>query len=116
MRRWRLRGWNCLGEPMAKAEISWKRVNEDGQRVQCYARRVGGEWIFFEREKRFDRWQRVKEAPAEDWLALLDSVRRRINRRLLRPEEEERLRKIISERFPGTGTGAEEDDETGSRT
>jgi hypothetical protein len=37
----------------------------------------------------------------EDWLALLDSVRRRINRRLLRPEEETRLRQAILERFPG---------------
>jgi hypothetical protein len=33
---------------------------------------------------------------------LLDSVRRRINRRLLRPEEEIRVRKAIVERFPGT--------------
>ncbi len=28
--------------------------------------------------------------------------RRRIARRLVRPEEEERLKKIISEAFPGT--------------
>jgi hypothetical protein len=41
----------------------------------------------------------------EDWLALLDSVQRRINRRLLRPESETRLRKIILERFPGTEKG-----------
>ena len=103
---------------MAKAEISWKRVTPEGQRLQCYARHVGREWIFFHREKRFDCWQKLKQPPLEDWLALLDSVRRRVNRRLLRPEEEERLLKIISERFPGVGSGAQEvredEDETES--
>jgi hypothetical protein len=33
-------------------------------------------------------------------LELLDAVRRRINRRLLRPEEEARVRRSIGERFP----------------
>lgn len=87
---------------MPKAEISWKRLTEDGQPLQCYAQHVGREWIFFRREKRFDQWQEVAQPPLEDWLALLDSIRRRINRRLLRPEEETRVRKIILERFPGT--------------
>jgi len=87
---------------MPKAEISWKRHGPDGGAWQCYAQRVGREWVFFQREKRFDRWRPVKNPPLEDWMALLDSVRRRITRRLQRPEEEDRLRKIISERFPGT--------------
>jgi hypothetical protein len=86
---------------MPKAEISWKRATPEGRTVQCYAQHVGRQWIFYQREKRFDCWRQVKEPPAEDWLALLDSVRRRINRRLLRPEEEALLQKIISERFPG---------------
>jgi hypothetical protein len=60
---------------------------------------VGREWVFFRRHKRFDKWVQVPDPPQEDWLELLDSVRRRINRRLLRPEEEGRLVKIISERF-----------------
>ena len=77
---------------MPKAEISWKRVTPDGRTLQCYARHSGRQWIF--------RWEQGKNPPAEDWLALLDSVRRRINRRLLRPEEEALLRKIIAERFP----------------
>jgi hypothetical protein len=85
---------------MAKAEISWKRVTEEGVAVQVYARHVGGEWRFFAREKRFDQWQAVKEPSLEDWLKLLDSVERRINRHLLRPEEERRVRKSIRERFP----------------
>ena len=85
---------------MAKAEISWKRTTADGARLQVYARHVGGDWRFFARERRYDPWEIVAEPPLEDWLELLDAVERRINRRLLRPEEEGRVRKSIRERFP----------------
>jgi hypothetical protein len=85
---------------MAKAEISWKRVTEDGVRLQVYVHHVGGEWLFFARERRFDQWQPVANPPLEDWQELLDAVQRRINRRLLRPEEEARVKKSIRERFP----------------
>ena len=57
---------------MAKAEISWKRVTEDGEKLQVYAHHVGHEYHFFHRAKRFDVWQRVKEPPLEDWLELLE--------------------------------------------
>ena len=36
----------------------------------------------------------------EDWLELLDSIRRRIDRGLLGPEEEPKLIKTIRERYP----------------
>jgi hypothetical protein len=85
---------------MAKAEISWKRVTEEGGRLQVYVRHVGRDWRFFARERRYDQWQGVENPPLEDWLQLLDAVRRRINRRLLRPEEEGRVKKSIRERFP----------------
>lgn len=85
---------------MPKAEISWKRVTEDGVRLQVYAQHVGRDWRFYVREKRYDLWRRVEEPPLEDWIALLDSVQRRINRRLLRPEEEARVKQSIRERFP----------------
>jgi hypothetical protein len=85
---------------MAKAEISWKRETAEGVRLQVYARHVGRDWRFFVRERRYDLWQPVPEPPLEDWLALLDAVRRRINRRLLRPEEEDRVKRSIRERFP----------------
>ena len=85
---------------MAKAEISWKRVTDEGLRLQVYAQHVGREWRFFEREKRYDQWQAIEEPPLEDWLELLDAVQRRINRRLLRPEEEAWVKKQIRERFP----------------
>jgi len=85
---------------MAKAEISWKRTTAEGVRLQVYARHVGREWRFFAREQRYDQWQAVAEPPVEDWLELLDAVQRRINRRLLRPEEEARVKNSIRERFP----------------
>jgi hypothetical protein len=87
---------------MGKGEISWKGQSPDGIKRQVYARRVGGEWRFFAREKRFDQWQRLTRPLLEDWLELLDGVRRRVARRLLRPEEEPRLKKMIAEFFPGT--------------
>jgi hypothetical protein len=89
----------------AKAEISWRRVSAEGVRLQVYARRVGREWRFFARERRYDQWQAQAEPPLQDWLELLDAVRRRINRRLLRPEEEGRLRKSIRQRFPEAAIG-----------
>ncbi|HYG35741.1 MAG TPA: hypothetical protein VEC99_13205 [Clostridia bacterium] len=90
---------------MPKAEISWKRVTEEGERLQVYAQHVGREWVFYAREKRYDCWQPVPEPPLEDWLELLDAVQRLINRRRLRPEEEARVKKSIRERFPEAELG-----------
>ena len=85
---------------MAKAEISWKRVTDDGATLQVYVQHVSRDWRFFARARRFDQWQAVQAPPLEDWLKLLNAVQRRINRRLLRPEEEGRIKKQIRERFP----------------
>lgn len=90
---------------MPKAEISWKRVTDEGVRLQVYAQHVGRDWRFFSREKRYDRWQAIEEPPLEDWLELLDSIQRLINRRRIRPEEEERVKKTIRERFPEANVG-----------
>jgi len=90
---------------MAKAEISWKRITEEGVSLQVYARHVGRDWRFFARERRYDQWQAIKDPPLEDWLELLDAVQRRINRRLLRPEEEARVKRSIIERFPEAKPG-----------
>lgn len=73
---------------------------EDGSRLQVYVQHVGRDWLFFAREKRYDRWQPVAEPPLEDWLALLDAVQRLITRRRARPEEEDRIKQSIRERFP----------------
>jgi hypothetical protein len=88
---------------MPKAEISWKRVTDDGVNLQIYARHVGREWIFFQREKRYDQWQPVAEPPLEDWLELLDAVRRFIPRRRYQPADEDHLCRRIRERFPEAG-------------
>ena len=83
-----------------KAEITWKRLTPEGERYEVNARRSGKEWKFFHRQHRFEIWGRFDDPPLEDWLELLDGIRRRIARQLLRPEEETRLRKVIHERFP----------------
>jgi len=90
---------------MAKAEISWRRTTPEGIRLQVYVQHVGRDWLFFVREKRYDQWQPVEEPPLEDWLELLDAVQRRINRRLLRPEEEDRVKRSIRQRFPEADVG-----------
>ena len=85
---------------MAKAEISWKRVTPEGITLQVYVQHVGRDWLFFARERRYDQWQRVEPPPLEDWLELLDGVRRRVARRLLRPAEIDRVEKTMRELFP----------------
>ena len=87
---------------MPKAEISWKRRIDDGTKMEVNARRAGRRWIFYIRERRYEQWEILDQPPLEDWLELLDAVQRRIARRLLRPEEELRVKKSISELFPGT--------------
>jgi hypothetical protein len=88
---------------MPKAEISWKRVTDEGVKLQVYAQHVGRDWRFFHREKRFDVWQPVKDPPLEDWMALLDAMQRLITRRRYQPDDEVRLRKQIRERYPEAG-------------
>ena len=85
---------------MGKAEISWKTKSAEGERREVYAKHVGNQWKFFARERRFDDWEPLANPPLEDWLELLDSVRRRITRRLVRPEAEEEIKKLIRDRYP----------------
>ncbi len=86
---------------MAKAEIGFERILEDGTRRDIYVAHNGGRYRFFAREKRFDQWQAVVEPELGDWLGLLDCVQRRIARRKLQPEEETRVQQEIARRFPG---------------
>jgi hypothetical protein len=88
---------------MAKAEISWKRVTDEGVKLQVYAQHVGREWKFFHREKRFDQWQEIPQPPLEDWLELLEAMQRLIVRRRYQPDDEEDLREKIRDRFPDAG-------------
>jgi hypothetical protein len=85
---------------MAKAEISWKRVTDEGVKLQVYAQHVGREWKFFHREKRFDLWRQIPDPPLEDWMELLEAMQRLIVRRRYQPDDEEDLRKKILDRYP----------------
>jgi predicted carbohydrate-binding protein with CBM5 and CBM33 domain len=87
---------------MAKAEISWNRTNPEGERFQVYAHHVSKNWRFYIRQRRYENWQPLENPPLEDWLELLDAVRRRVARRLLTPDTEKRLEQNIRERFPET--------------
>jgi len=90
---------------MAKAEISWKRTTDEGVTMQAYGQHGGRHWRFSAREKQFDEWQAIEDPPLKGRLELHDAVQRRINRRLLRPEEEARVKKSIRERFPEAKPG-----------
>lgn len=85
---------------MAKGEISWTRATDEGEKFQVYAHRIGDQWTFYIRHRRFDEWAVNKQPPLEDWLELLDGVKRRVTRRLVRPEEVQRIEKRIRELFP----------------
>jgi hypothetical protein len=85
---------------MAKAEISWKSKTEDGIKREVYVHCTGQDWRFYVREKRYDEWEPLERPLLEDYLELLDGVRRRIARRLMRPEEEKRVRKMMREAYP----------------
>jgi hypothetical protein len=85
---------------MGKGEISWKGKFEDGRKRQVYAKRIGREWTFYEREGRFDPWDVVENPPLDDWMDLLNGVERRIPRRLISETELPKLQQIIKEKHP----------------
>jgi hypothetical protein len=85
---------------MPRAEISWKRRTPDGETVRVYAQHFGDRWSFFVRDARYEQRHPLEHPPVEDWLQLLDAVRRRVGRGLLRPEEIGRVEVSIRERFP----------------
>ncbi len=96
---------------MPKAEVSWKRLDAEGERVQVYAQRVGGRWVFHWRHRRYDCWQLLAEPPLEDWLELLDAMRRLVPRRRFPPDEIDRVEQAIRERYPEAALGSSEPDE-----
>jgi hypothetical protein len=85
---------------MAKSGITWKGVFADGEERQVSADRVGGEWAFHERSKRFENWRLIAKPSLEDWLELLDGVRRRIGRGLMHSADEKMVLRRLRERFP----------------
>ena len=85
---------------MARDDISWVRTDAEGEKLQVYAHQIGTRWDFFCRPGRHDDWQKLPSPPLEDWLAVLDSVRRRSQRRLYAPEEVGKLEALVRKRFP----------------
>jgi hypothetical protein len=85
---------------MAKAEIGWKKRDEEGQKVQVYAQHVGDRWLFYWRPGRFDQWEVLEKPPLEDWLELLNGIERAANRRRFPIKVAERVRRHILELFP----------------
>ena len=85
---------------MAKQGITWTSVGEDGERRQASAERVGTRWIFHVRAKRFDDWVEESSPSLEDWLALLDGVRRRVGRQLMRADEVDSVIRNLRHAFP----------------
>jgi hypothetical protein len=84
----------------AKGEIGWKRLDDDGVKVKICAEPNRKDWHFFYQYRRNERWEELAEPSQEDWLNLLDSVRRRVARRLLPPDAEKNVKRLIRERFP----------------
>ena len=84
----------------SKGDIGWKRSDAEGECVQVSAKKIGNRWLFHIRGKRNERWLEHAKPPLEDWLELLDAVRRRIQRDLIPEIEEDRLIKTIREKFP----------------
>ena len=85
---------------VGKGEISWKGQFEDGRKRQVYAKHVSKEWRFFEREKRYDRWEPLGHPSLDDWTALLDGIERRVQRRLIPIDEIKRVQGRVKEIFP----------------
>ena len=85
---------------MTRAEIGWKRRTPEGETLHLTARREGAAWKFFVRSARYEPWQPFDSPPLEDWLTLLDGVRRRVGRGAVRRDEVAALARAIRERFP----------------
>ena len=83
-----------------RGEISWKTRTPEGARREVSARRKGQTWTFFVRERRFERWEPLTDPALEDWLQLLDGVKRRVPGRLYDPDEPTHIRRLIRRYFP----------------
>ena len=99
-RRMPWRAFSCQINVASKGDIGWKRRDENGERLQVRAKKVGDRWLFRIRKQRFDDWQDHPTPSLDDWLELLYAVQRRIQRNLIPEIEEEHLVKTILEQFP----------------
>ena len=77
------------------------RRDDAGERWDVYAQLVGRDWKFFARQRRYELWQAIETPSIEDWLELLDALRRLSGRRRYTPDDVKRVENTIHERFPG---------------
>jgi hypothetical protein len=86
---------------MPKAEISWKRSIEGGTKMEVNARRAGGRWIFYIRERRYEQWNALTNRLWKTgWNAA--GCRAAQDCPEIAPSRKLRVKKSISELFPGT--------------
>ncbi len=84
----------------ARATSAGNAATPRASACRCPRKKIGNRWLFHIRGKRNERWLEHAKPPLEDWLELLDAVRRRIQRDLIPEIEEDRLIKTIREKFP----------------
>ncbi len=85
---------------MTRADIAWSRTDAEGASLEVYAHQVGSRWVFYSRPGRDAEWKPLGEPPLEDWLEVLDAVRRRTQRRRYGPEVASKLEAELRRRFP----------------
>ena len=83
-----------------RTEIAWTAVIDDVKH-EVRARRTGDVWAFASRVGRGDQWQPLERPSLEDWLRLLDGVRRRVGRQRKPAAEERQLLQTIRAQVPG---------------
>lgn len=84
----------------AKGEIGWKRLDDDGVKVKITAQPNRNKWRFYYQYRRNEHWEELPHPSLEDWQNLLDSVRRRVSRRLLPPDAEKNVLSLIRSNYP----------------
>jgi len=97
---WAVRALKGCCWDMAKGEIGWTRKTADGERVFVYVHMVGGNWKFYFRKSRNERWTRLETPPLEDWIELYHCMQKLVARKRAEPATLVKLRKRILELFP----------------
>jgi hypothetical protein len=89
---------------MAKDNISWVRKDQDDSSLELYAHRVGTQWHFYCRPGRDQgrnwEWQKLEAPLIEDWLEVLDGVRRRVARNQFLPKDVLAIEAEMRRQFP----------------
>jgi len=86
---------------MARTDISWVRPDAEGEKIELRAHQIGVRWDFYWRQGRHHHWEALEEPLLEDWLEVLDGVRRRAQRRQYAPDDAAKVEALIRKRFPG---------------